>query len=104
MYAIKDELNHFSVKVLKIMQISLSKGRIPSRTRKGFSWSGRIRIWIHKSDSNCVLGEACFNPQDDEDVEDSNLEAPLMKFQRGEDVPSDFEVPLQIPAARKLYN
>lgn len=29
---------------------------------------------------------------EDDDVEDSNLEAPLEKFQRGEDVPSDFEV------------
>ncbi len=43
-----------------------------------------------------------FNPQDDEDVEDSNLEAPLMKFQRGEDVPSDFEVPFQIFTGGKV--
>ena len=35
----------------------------------------------------CVLQDDC-----DEEVDDSNLEAPLLKFQRGEEVPSDFEV------------
>ena len=67
----------------------------PNPTRASKFRAYRIRIWIHNSDSNCLLGEACFNPQDDEDVEDSNLEAPLMTFQRGEDVPSDFEVPFK---------
>ncbi len=84
------------------MQISLSKERIWSWNRKGLSWSGRIRILIHTSGRNCLLVETCFNPQDDEDVEDSNLEAPLMKFQRGEDVPSDFEVPFKIFTGGKV--